>query len=82
MCRLCLTVPGAGGAHLLTCVMNKFLPWLFSCLGLVFVPAIAGAPSAATRPHVLPFIADDYPKALAQARARKLPIFIESWAPW
>jgi len=30
----------------------------------------------------LPFIEDDYPKALAEARARKLPLFIEAWAPW
>ena len=30
----------------------------------------------------LPFIEDDYPKALAEARATKLPIFIEAWAPW
>ncbi len=30
----------------------------------------------------VPFIADDYPKALAQARARHLPIFLEAWAPW
>ena len=31
---------------------------------------------------VLPFIADDYPKALALARAEKKPIFLETWAPW
>ena len=31
---------------------------------------------------VLPFIHDDYPKALAEARARKVPLFIETWAPW
>jgi hypothetical protein len=31
---------------------------------------------------VLPFIADDYTRALAQARARKVPLFIEAWAPW
>ena len=30
----------------------------------------------------VPFIDDDYPKALAQARARNLPIFLEAWAPW
>ena len=30
----------------------------------------------------LPFIQDDYPKALAEARAKKLPLFIEAWAPW
>jgi hypothetical protein len=30
----------------------------------------------------LPFIDDDYPRALAQARSKNLPIFIEAWAPW
>ena len=39
----------------------------------------AAKPSAA---KVVPFIADDYNKALAMARARKLPLFIENWAPW
>jgi hypothetical protein len=38
--------------------------------------------TAATSKEVLPFIADDYTKAVAEARARKVPIFIESWAPW
>jgi hypothetical protein len=32
--------------------------------------------------EVLPFIEDDYPKALAQAKAKNLPIFVEAWAPW
>jgi hypothetical protein len=30
----------------------------------------------------LPFIDDDYAKALAEARARNLPLFVEMWAPW
>ena len=30
----------------------------------------------------LPFINDDYPRALAEARSKKLPLFIEAWAPW
>ena len=30
----------------------------------------------------LPFIDDDYPRALAEAKAKKLPLFIEAWAPW
>jgi hypothetical protein len=30
----------------------------------------------------LPFQSDDYPRALAEARARDLPLFIEAWAPW
>jgi hypothetical protein len=30
----------------------------------------------------LPFLSDDYARALADARARSLPLFIEAWAPW
>jgi hypothetical protein len=30
----------------------------------------------------LPFIEDDYPKALALARERSLPLFVDAWAPW
>jgi hypothetical protein len=30
----------------------------------------------------LPFIDDDYSRALAEARARHVPIFLEAWAPW
>ena len=41
----------------------------------------ASSPPAAHR-EVLPFIEDDYPRALSEARARKLPLFIEVWAPW
>ena len=32
--------------------------------------------------EILPFIADDYPKALAAAKAEGKPIFLEAWAPW
>jgi hypothetical protein len=57
--------------------------------GLVFAAAPGGAsthvaakPAIATRAAVLPFIEDDYEGALAIARSRHLPLFIESWAPW
>ena len=43
--------------------------------------ALAPAASPAHRTS-LPFINDDYPKALAEAKARNLPLFIEAWAPW
>lgn len=46
------------------------------------VTALALASAAPIPAHALPFIEDDYPKALAQARARKVPIFIEASAPW
>jgi len=30
----------------------------------------------------LPFIENDYSKALALAKAKNLPIFADAWAPW
>jgi hypothetical protein len=48
--------------------------------------AAAGSKPARIAPSdprmVLPFIQDDYTRALAEARARRLPLFIEAWAPW
>ena len=55
-------------------------------LSAALAAALWAAPtalSAASAPReVLPFIADDYPKALAAARAAHKPIFFEAWAPW
>jgi len=48
------------------------------CSWALFLMAAAFSMSAAN----LPFINDDYPKALASARQRSLPIFVEVWAPW
>lgn len=48
-------------------------------------PSAPRADSPATPGHPrfsLPFIDDDYPHALAEARARGVPIFAENWAPW
>lgn len=45
--------------------------------------ASAAKPKRAAAPHLaLPFIQDDYTRALTEARARKVPLFIEAWAPW
>jgi hypothetical protein len=40
----------------------------------------ADAPAAAKL--AVPFIEDDYPRALSEARAKNVPIFVENWAPW
>lgn len=30
----------------------------------------------------LQFVEDDYKTAVARARAKNVPIFVEAWAPW
>ena len=49
-------------------------------LGLTAQPPNKQPP--APQREVLPFVEDDYAKALSEARARRLPLFIEAWAPW
>ena len=53
---------------------------------LVLSTSLAGAParadSVAARPSALPFVEDDYGRALGEARASKRPLFVEAWAPW
>lgn len=44
-------------------------------------PAISSS-AAESKSEGLPFIEDDYPRALAEARARKVPLFVDAWAPW
>ena len=43
-------------------------------------PIAAGAATAPAAP--LPWIEDDYTKAVAEAKSRHVPIFLEAWAPW
>ncbi len=54
-------------------------------LAIASAGVLAGScagPPAAKRAEILPFIADDYARALGEAKSRKLPIFVEAWAPW
>jgi len=39
---------------------------------------VAAGPAAGK----LPFFHDDYPRALAEARARQVPIAVDVWTPW
>jgi len=32
--------------------------------------------------EVLPFIDNDYSKALAEAKRKNVPVFVDAWAPW
>jgi hypothetical protein len=42
----------------------------------------APAPAPTPVPAALPFIEDDYDRALAEARAANKPLFVDAWAPW
>ena len=55
-------------------------PTRTTALALTAALALASLIPAAPR-EVLPWV-DDYSKAVAQARAKNLPIFVEAWAPW
>ena len=43
---------------------------------------LLGAPLAAAAKEVVPFIDNDYATAVARAKAKNVPIFVEAWAPW
>jgi hypothetical protein len=46
----------------------------------LLVAALLAAPAlAAAGPG---WVSDDWPKALAEAKARKIPVFVDAWAPW
>jgi hypothetical protein len=45
---------------------------------LLALAVAAAAPPAGS----LPFVADDYARALADARARQVPLVVDVWAPW
>jgi hypothetical protein len=48
---------------------------------LLLALALAAA-APATAAGTLPFIPDDYARALADARARNVPLVVDVWAPW
>jgi len=51
-------------------------------LALTAPPPRAPARPAAAPVAALPFVEDDYGRALADARARGVPLVVDAWAPW
>ena len=47
---------------------------------LLLLLLLAATPALAK--EVVPFIDNDYAKALAQAKKANVPIFVDAWAPW
>jgi thioredoxin-like negative regulator of GroEL len=48
------------------------------------LPSRPASDASPARPasEVLSFVEDDYPRALAEANKRHLPLFVDAWAPW
>ncbi|MCA1662705.1 MAG: hypothetical protein LC659_00250 [Myxococcales bacterium] len=48
------------------------------------VVAVGGESPRLAEPlkEALPFIEDDYARAIREATKNKLPIFVDAWAPW
>ena len=38
--------------------------------------------TSAEAKEILPFVHDDYTAAVAHAKAKNVPLFVEAWAPW
>ena len=53
-----------------------------ACSQAPVVPPAAESAQGAAAALALPFIEDDYGRALAEARAKAVPLFVEAWAPW
>ncbi|MGC4118082.1 MAG: hypothetical protein QM765_26735 [Myxococcales bacterium] len=45
-------------------------------------PSAPVATASTGEPHLLPFLEDDLGQAVALARQRKVPLFIDAWASW
>ena len=43
---------------------------------------LAATAAIASAKDVLPFVENDYSKALAKAKKENLPLFVDGWAPW
>ncbi|QRK10167.1 thioredoxin family protein [Archangium violaceum] len=61
-------------------ISSLFLVGLLGC-SAARTPAVSEPPAARAQAP-LPFIEDDYVRALAEAKARGLPLFVDTWAPW
>lgn len=47
---------------------------------VLLILALTAMPAFAK--EVLPFIDNDYTKALAEAKRKNVPLFVDAWAPW
>jgi hypothetical protein len=51
-------------------------------IAIALLLTVLANPSLSKASKGLPFINDDFQKALVQAKQRNLPLFVDVWAPW
>lgn len=61
-------------------ISSLFLVGLLGCSAAR--TSAVSEPPAARAQAPLPFIEDDYTRALEEAKAKGLPLFVDTWAPW
>jgi hypothetical protein len=77
--------PSLRSAALVATVLALGLAATSPCAHAAKSAARASAAKPASGAHagaVVPFIEDDWTRALAEAKQRNLPLVVESWAPW
>jgi hypothetical protein len=57
---------------------SAMAPWRSLAAAALAAVALGAAPAAASQGA----IEDDYPRALAAAKERSVPILVDAWAPW
>ncbi len=51
--------------------------------GVSLAATLGAVPQQSMAPKFsVPFVENDYSKALADAQTRNIPIFVDMWAPW
>jgi len=51
-------------------------------LGIAILIIALSSATYGSPPKGLPFINDDFAKALSEAKQRNAPLFVDVWAPW
>jgi len=51
-------------------------------IAIALLLTVLANPSFSKANQGLPFINDNFQKALTQAKQRNLPLFVDVWAPW
>jgi len=51
-------------------------------VAIALVGCAPSGPATTVAKSALTFIEDDWPRALAEARQRDVPLLVEAWAPW